>query len=63
MPGFKSGKYPMDLSLTAADLAFVLCGLIAMLGVLLIWAIRTADQWVILQRPANIRSNRERSGS
>jgi hypothetical protein len=52
----------MDLSLTAADLAFVLCGLIAMLGMLLVWAIRTADQWIVLQRPAKIRSNRERSG-
>jgi hypothetical protein len=53
----------MDLSLTAADLAFVLCGLIAMLGMLLVWAIRTADQWIVLQRPAKIRGNRERPES
>lgn len=53
----------MDLSLTAADLSFVLCGLIVTLGTLLVWAIRTADQWIVLQRPASVRRNRERSGT
>lgn len=51
----------MDLSLTAADLSFALCGLIVMLATLLVWAIRTADRWIVLQRPASVRSNRERS--
>lgn len=53
----------MDLSLTAADLAFVLCGLIMTLGTLLVWAIRTADRWIVLQRPASVRRNRERPGT
>lgn len=52
----------MDLSLTAANLSFVLCGLILTLATLLVWAIRTADRWIVLQRPVSVRRNRERSG-
>lgn len=52
----------MDLSLNAANLSFVLCGLIATLATLLVWAIRTADRWIALQRPIKIRRSRERSG-
>jgi len=51
----------MNLSLTAADLAFVLCALIVMLGTLLVWAIRSADQWIAVQRPVKIGNSRERS--
>lgn len=52
----------MDLSLTAANLSFVLCGLIVTLGTLLVWAIRIADRWIVLQRPASVRRDREQSG-
>lgn len=38
----------MDPSVTAADLSFMLCGLIVALGALLVWAIRMADRWVAL---------------
>lgn len=49
----------MDLTLNAADLAFVLCGLIVALGTLLVWAIRTADRWNAFQRPASVRRSSE----
>ncbi len=61
--GLEPGMSPMDLSLTAADLSFVLCGLIMMLATLLVWAIHTAERWIVLQRPVNVRSNRERPGT
>jgi len=48
----------MDLSMTAADLSFALCGLIFLLGTLLVWAIRTADRWLVRQRTAEIRKSR-----
>ncbi|MCC6494386.1 MAG: hypothetical protein IT424_15345 [Pirellulales bacterium] len=41
----------MDLTISAAGLSFALCGIIAALGSLLIWAIRTMDRWI--QRPAD----------
>jgi hypothetical protein len=40
------GAFPMNPFLTAADLSFILCGLIVALGTLLVWAIRIADRWV-----------------
>ena len=46
----------MDLSLTAANLSFVLCGLIVTLATLLVWAIRIADRWIVLQLPARVRN-------
>jgi hypothetical protein len=46
----------MDLSMSAADLSFVLCGLIIALGTLLVWAIRIADRWVGMVK---VRRNRE----
>lgn len=49
----------MDLPMNAANLAFVLCGLIVTLGTLLVWAIRSADRWIAVQRPIRIRRNRE----
>lgn len=49
----------MDLSMNAADLSFVLCGLIVVLGTLLVWAIRAADRWIVLQRPIGVRRSRE----
>lgn len=49
----------MDISMTAADLSFVLCGLIVTLATLLVWAIHSADRWIALQRPIRIRRNRE----
>ncbi|MEH2508994.1 hypothetical protein V1291_000348 [Nitrobacteraceae bacterium AZCC 1564] len=36
----------MNPSLTAADLSFILCGLIVVLGTLLVWAIWVADRWI-----------------
>jgi len=35
----------MDPSMSAADLSFILCGLVVALGMLLVWAIRIADRW------------------
>ncbi len=61
--GREPGMSQMDLSLTAANLSFLLCGIIVMLATLLVWAILSADRWVVLQRPARIRSNREQSGT
>lgn len=46
--GCFEGEFPMDPSVTAADLSFMLCGLIVALGALLVWAIRMADRWVAL---------------
>lgn len=63
LAGRKPGMSSMDLSLTAANLSFVLCGLILTLATLLVWAIRTADRWIVLQRPVSVRRNRERSGT
>lgn len=48
----------MDIPLTAADLSFVLCGLIATLGALLVWAIHTADRWIAVRRPVTIERRR-----
>ncbi len=42
------------LSVTAADLSFVLCGLIFLLGTLLVWAIHTADRWIVHRRLTRI---------
>jgi len=49
----------MDLPMSAANLSFVLCGLIMVLGTLLVWAIRSADQWIVVQRPVRARRSRE----
>jgi hypothetical protein len=49
----------MDLSLNAANLSFVLCGLVVVLGTLLVWAIRAADRWIALHRPLGVRRSRE----
>jgi len=49
----------MDLPMSAANLAFVLCGLIMVLGTLLVWVIRSADRWIAVQRPVRIRRRRE----
>ncbi len=46
----------MNQSMSAADLAFVLCGLIVALGTLLVWAIQIADRWVGMVK---IRKNRD----
>lgn len=49
----------MNLQMNVADLSFVLCALIFALGTLLVWAIRTADRWISLQRPMGVRRSRE----
>lgn len=40
----------MNLSVTSANLSFLLCGLTLLLGSLLIWAFRAADGWLAPQR-------------
>jgi hypothetical protein len=46
----------MDPSMSAADLSFILCGVILALGMLLVWAIQIADRWVSMVK---IRRNRD----
>lgn len=46
--GYFEGEFSMDPSLSAADLSFILCGVILALGALLVWAIQIADKWVEL---------------
>lgn len=48
----------MDLAIDTANHSFVLCGLIVVLGTLLVWAIRTVDQWITHRHPIRIRSHR-----
>ena len=43
---------------SAADLSFILCGLIILLGSLLVWAIHTVDHWMATQRLVRVRKNR-----
>jgi hypothetical protein len=59
LAGLKTEDILMDLPLSAANLSFVLCGLILVLGTLLIWAIQSADRWIALKRPVWIRRRRE----
>jgi hypothetical protein len=40
----------MDPSLSAADLSFILCGVILALGALLVRAIQIADRWITVVR-------------
>ncbi|WP_424631396.1 hypothetical protein [Bradyrhizobium sp. SYSU BS000235] len=46
----------MDPLMSAADLSFMLCGLIVALGALLVWAIAIADRWVDMVK---VRRNRD----
>jgi hypothetical protein len=43
-------------SMSAANLSFLLCGLVITLGTLLVWAIRIADRWV---STVKVRKNRD----